>query len=82
MWTEGIIRRRTNGKYKINTNRTNSKWFVSEKIRDALHLWYVVTVLEFVKKPGSLMYRCPISLSVHYYKNEKQGEMKESWGRS
>jgi len=31
-----------------------------QKMSDALHLWCVVTLLEFVKKPDSLMYRRPV----------------------
>jgi len=49
---------------------------------EALHLWCVVTLVEFVKKPGSLMYLSPMLLNVHYYKNEKRDEMKESWDGS
>jgi len=41
------------------------------KKSDALHLWCVVTLLEFVKTPGSLMYRSPVLLSVPDYKNER-----------
>ena len=49
---------------------------------DALHLWCVATLLEFVNTPGSSMYGRPVLLSVAGYKNEKRGEMKETWGRS
>jgi hypothetical protein len=65
---------------QLKTNRTNSKWFVSEEMSDALHLWYAVILLEFVKKPGSLIYPCPVLLIVHYFMIEKRDEMKRGAG--
>lgn len=82
MWTEGIIRRRTNGELKKNLTEQIRNELFPKKMSDALHLWCIVTLLQFVKTPGSLMYRRPVLLSVPDYKNEKRGEMKETWGRS